>query len=69
MSHRYLLRHHKKSSKIFVNSFLKNGIVEFLSKALILSILIYSLYDNQNINYIAQIIADELVFRRFQGEG
>ena len=32
----------KRSSKIFKNSFLKNGKLEFWSKALIISILTYS---------------------------
>ena len=37
----------KRSSKIFKNSFLKNGILEFRSKALIISILTYFLNDDK----------------------
>ena len=36
----------KKATKIFENSFLKNGELEFSSKALIISILKVSLNDN-----------------------
>ena len=42
-----------RSSKIFENSFLKNGFLEFWTKVLIVSILTYPFNDNQvhNKNY------------------
>ena len=55
-------------SKIFENSFLKNGILELRSKALIISILIYSSNDKirqlldkitRIMNYILQLNFDD----------
>ena len=46
MSHLCKLRHREKSSKIFEDSFLKNGILESWSEAVNVSFLSYSSNEN-----------------------
>ena len=63
MSHYCKLRHRKKILKTFENSFLKNGILKFWSKPLIVYILQYS--SNNNYVHNQNIISYKLLITNF----
>ena len=54
----------KRSSKIFENSFLKNGILEFWSESLFVSILTYASNDNKD--HSQNMIFTKIVMTKFR---